>query len=74
LTGNVINIGSGERSTLEGVAKLIKKITKSKSQILFDETYLRNKESRCYADISKAKTLLNWEPQHTLLMGLRKMV
>lgn len=73
-TGSVINIGSGKKVSLEMVARLVKKITKSNSEIIFDETYKRPKDSACYADISLAKKLLKWQPELTLLQGLQKMI
>lgn len=73
-SGQIINIGSGKKITLEEVASLIKKTTKSKSEIIIDESYKRAKESACWADISLAKKLLNWSPKITVLLGIKKMI
>lgn len=74
VSGEIVSIASGKKSTLDIVAKLIKKITKSKSEIIFDKSYVRKKESACWADITRAKKVLNWIPKHTLLQGIKKMV
>lgn len=74
VSGEIVSIASGKKSTLDIVAKLIKKITKSESKIIYDNSYIRKKESACWADITRAKKVLNWSPKHTLLQGIKKMV
>ena len=74
ISGEILSIGSGKKSTLDEVALLIKKLTNSKSKIVFDDKYVREKESRCWADISAAKKILNWEPKTNLKNGIVKSV
>lgn len=73
-SGEIINVASGKKMTLEQVASLIKKTTKSKSKIIIDETYKRSKESACWADVSRAKKVLRWSPKITVLRGVKKML
>ncbi len=73
-SGEIINIASGDKSTLEETALLIKKLTKSRSEIIFDEKYIRNKESKCWADITKAKKVLKWHPEYSLAKGVKKTI
>lgn len=73
-SGEIVNIGSGNKYTLEEVANLIKKSTSSKSTIEIDKQYIRKRESRCWADISRAKKVLNWSPKYTLLQGIKKVI
>lgn len=73
-SGQIINIGSGEKITLEEVANLIKETTNSSSEIIVDNSYKRVKESACWADISLAKKLLKWSPKITVLLGIKKMI
>ncbi len=73
-SGEIINIGSGKKSTLENVSSLIKKISKSESKIVYKEKYTRGKESACWADISKAKKVLKWYPKTSLKDGLKKTI
>lgn len=72
--GEILNVGSGKKSTLNMVALIIKKLTKSKSKIIVDQKYLRGKESRCWANIDKTAKYLSWTPKHTLYQGLRETV
>jgi nucleoside-diphosphate-sugar epimerase len=73
-SGEIVNIASGKKETLEHVAKLIKKMIHSKSKIVVDTKYKRQKESACWADISKAKRILKWSPQYNMNQGLTKTV
>ncbi len=72
--GEVINIGSGVRHTLTEVAREIVKLTKSKSEIIEDEVFLRPKDSRCWADITRANKLLRWKPKYTRINGLKETI
>lgn len=73
-SGEVVNIASGVKNNLEKVAKLIKKITNSASNIIYDEKYVRTKESACWANIENSKKILNWSPKLTMLQGIKMMV
>ncbi|HJY98735.1 MAG TPA: NAD(P)-dependent oxidoreductase [Patescibacteria group bacterium] len=74
VSGSVLNVGSGRRATLEEAALLIKTITNSKSPIVNDKKYVRKKESRCWADISKTKKVLGWTPKYSLKDGIGKTI
>jgi UDP-glucose 4-epimerase len=54
-----INIGSGEETNIENLAKKIKEITKSASLIKINKSLPK---SRFFYDISKAKKLLDFRP------------
>jgi nucleoside-diphosphate-sugar epimerase len=70
----IVNIGStAEQSVLE-YAKLIKKITGSKSEIIFSENLPDDEPVRRKPDITKAIQLLQWEPKVDLEEGLKKMI
>jgi nucleoside-diphosphate-sugar epimerase len=64
--GQIINIGSGVERTLKEVSEMIKEKTNSDVSIVGNPKYNRPNESRCWANISKAKKLLGWEPKHDL--------
>lgn len=74
ISGEVLSIASGKKQTLDNVAILVKKFTKSKSEIVFDDKYVRAKESTCFADISRAKKIIKWSPKITMLRGIKKMI
>ena len=72
--GEVINIGSTiEQSVLE-YAHQIKEMTGSKSEIVFSEDLPDDDPVRRKPDITKAKHILQWEPQTSLEDGLKKMI
>ncbi len=71
--GEIINIGNpNERKVIE-VAQLIKKLTNSKSEIIFQSIGEDDPKRRC-PDISKAKKLLDWQPKVNLEEGLKKTI
>ncbi len=71
--GEVINIGNPDEFTMLEAAKMIKEMTHSESQIVYrplpDDDPARRKP-----DITKAKTLLGWEPKVKLREGLTKTI
>ena len=68
-----INLGNpGEYSILE-VTEMIKKLTNSKSELSFVELP-KDDPTRRQPDITKAKTLLNWEPKIDFEDGLKKTI
>lgn len=75
--GTVINIGSGRGVTMAQVAEIIIKLIGGNKQIITDEGRLRPKKSEVMAlvcDSTKAKTLLDWEPQYALEQGLPRAI
>jgi len=72
-TGEVINIGNPDERTIKDLAELIKKMTNSKSEIVFEKLPEDDPERR-NPDITKAKNLLNWTPTITIENGLEKTI
>lgn len=71
--GEVINLGNpGEKTILE-LAKLIKKMTNSSSEIIFEELPEDDPKVR-KPDITKAKRLLGWEPKVAIEDGLKRTI
>jgi dTDP-glucose 4,6-dehydratase len=70
LDGQVINIGFPEEKTVEEIAKLVKILTNSNSEIVFKPIGQDDPKKRC-PDITKAKKLLNWQPEINLEKGLK---
>ncbi len=66
-----INIGNPQEMTVIELAKKIKEITKSKSKLEF-KSLPTDDPHRRRPDISKAKSLLGWEPIVSLEEGLGK--
>ena len=68
-----INLGNPEEHTILEFAEIIKKLTKSESEIVFKELPIDDPRVRC-PDINKAKKELGWEPEITLENGLIKTI
>ena len=71
--GEVVNIGSDREITILELAKLIKELTKTSSEIEF-HPLPKDDPMRRKPDISKAKKLLGWKPKVELEEGLRMMI
>lgn len=69
----IFNLGNPEEVSILDLAKLIKKMTQSKSQIIFNENGYSDLIKRC-PDISLAKSVLKWEPKQKLISGLNKTI
>jgi dTDP-glucose 4,6-dehydratase len=68
-----VNLGNPEEIDLATLAKMIRKLTKSKSSIVFEPLPVDD-PTRRRPDISKAKSILNWRPKVTLEEGIRRVI
>jgi len=71
--GEVFNIGNPEETSILELAKKVKTLARSKSEITFHPLPQDDPRRRC-PDISKAKKLLNWQPEITLDEGLIRTI
>ena len=71
--GEVVNIGSDIEITILELAELIRELTNSSSEIVFEELP-EDDPPRRKPDIRKAKKILGWEPKVELEEGLSKMI
>ncbi len=71
--GEVVNIGNADERKISEIAKIIKEMTKSSSEIIFEEMPEDDPKVR-QPDIAKAKRVLGWEPTITLEEGLKKTI
>lgn len=69
----VMNLGNPDEITVLEIAKLIKKLTNSKSKIVFKPLPVDDPKVRC-PDISRAKKILKWKPETNLQEGLKKTI
>ncbi len=65
-----VNIGNPSEFTILECAKVVLKVTGSASKIRYSELPADDPKQRC-PDITKAKTLLGWQPSIDLESGLR---
>ncbi len=73
LSGQVVNLGNTEERSILSVARLVKDLTKSKSEIVF-ESLPKDDPTRRRPDITKAKEMLNWEPKIDFVEGVKETV
>lgn len=71
--GEVLNIGSDEEITILELAKVIKELTNSNSEMEF-QPLPQDDPARRKPDCSKVKQLLGWEPKIELREGLKRMI
>ena len=74
--GEVINIGSGEETTIFRLAKTILKLMNKDIELIYPprkKTY-REKITRLVADVKKAKKLIHWEAKTELEDGIKKIL
>lgn len=69
----VVNLGNPNEKTILEVAKIIKEMTKSGSEITFEDLPEDDPKKR-NPDISKAQSLLSWKPQVNLEEGLERTI
>jgi len=71
--GETINIASGEAISIKELAETIIDLSKSKSKIKFEGNRDGDVQDSL-ANISKSKTILNWEPKIKLSLGLSETI
>lgn len=75
LYGQVFNVGTGKQYSNEDIVKTVRQILKKKVIIRKGAYKNRTWDSDYWVgNISKAKRLLHWKPEHSLKEGLRKTV
>jgi len=75
--GEVINIGSGFEISINDLAQKILRLSKSKANIKTDKKRIRPKNSeveRLWADSTKAREMLGWQPSIKLDDGLKRTI
>ena len=73
LSGQVINLGNPDEKTVLELVEIIKNLMESKGELDFKPIETDDPKKR-RPDITKAQTLLNWEPQVPLEEGLKNTI
>ncbi len=68
-----LNLGNNNEITVRDLALLIKKMTNSKSKLIF-KTLPKDDPKLRKPDITNAKKILNWKPKNSLVKGLKKTI
>lgn len=69
-----INLGNPDEYTIKEIAETICALADSKSAIQYTNTFRTDDPMRRQPDITKAKTLLQWQPRVSLADGLRETI
>jgi dTDP-glucose 4,6-dehydratase len=72
-TNDPVNIGNPLEMTIEEMARLIIRMTGSSSQVVFQPLPTDDPKVR-QPDITRARTLLGWEPKVSLEQGLTSTI
>lgn len=72
--GEVYNIGNPDERTILDFAQIIKKLSESKSEIVFSEDLPQDDPRQRKPDINKAKKNLSWTPKTDIENGLKKTI
>lgn len=72
--GEVINIGNPDERTVLEYASLIREMTASASQIAFAPVEVGDDPQRRRPDITRARTMLGWQPSVDIHTGLRATI
>lgn len=74
VAGNVFNIGSGQSVTIRAVADELGRVLNcSHLQPMITHEYRSGDIRHCFADITKARQVLGYEPQCTFTQGLTEL-
>lgn len=68
-----VNLGNSNEFTILELAKIVKRLVGSSSEIVF-KTLPQKDPKRRQPDITRAKQILKWEPKISLEEGLKKMI
>lgn len=72
--GEVYNIGNPDERTILEFAQLVKRLSKSDSNIVFSEPLPQDDPTSRNPDITKAKKFLGWKPKTAIDDGLLKTI
>ena len=72
--GEVINVASGIPISIREVIETVKKIIGKGKPILGGLDYRKGESMELYANINKAKKILNWEPKYEFKETLEKVI
>lgn len=70
----MFNIGSGKGTTILEIAETLSRLLGKRGLIEVSRKYRKNDIRHCFADISKAKRFLGWQPKVSLELGLKELI
>jgi len=72
--GEIFNLGNPNEYTIKELADKIIKLTSSKSEVKYSGNFRKDDPMRRKPDITKAKSVLGWEPKVSVDEGLQKTI
>ncbi|WP_428324015.1 NAD-dependent epimerase/dehydratase family protein [Nitrosopumilus sp.] len=72
INGETFNIGFGKPHSVENIIKISEKISNQKIQTTIVNRVDKKSKRNGYANINKAKKILNWKPKYSIEKGLKK--
>lgn len=70
----MFNIGSGKGTTILEVGQILSRLLGKSGLIQVNKEFRKNDIRHCFADTSKARKLLGWEPKINLEQGLKELI
>lgn len=73
--GEIFNIGVGKEFLAEEIIDIVQRVTHTNRKISFNnknQCEFDKREIGCFANVEKAKKLLNWEQNYSIEQGLKK--
>lgn len=70
----MFNIGSGKGTTILEIGETLSRLLGKADLIRVNQDFRKNDIRHCFADISKAKKILKWEPKVSLEQGLKELI
>lgn len=70
----IMNIGSGKQTTIKDMAIVLAKLLDKNIKPKINGEFRKGDIRHCYADISKAKKLIGWQPKTSLEEGLEELI
>lgn len=72
--GEIYNLGNPVEFTISDLAEVVKRVTNSSSEITYAEELPEDDPKKRKPDITRARTILKWEPKVNLEEGLKKLI
>ncbi|MEM0171606.1 GDP-mannose 4,6-dehydratase [Thermofilum sp.] len=69
-----LNVGSGRAISIRQIAELLAKLLNLKIEPIISNKFRKGDIRHCFADISKAKELLGYEPKISIEEGFKELV
>jgi UDP-glucose 4-epimerase len=70
----MFNLGSGKSYSVDEIVQVIKSYSPIEFNVSYEDSARKNEVHDCFADISKTKELLNWNPEINIHEGIKTLI